>query len=104
MIIKLMLVTFLALLLFLLVAGCSQPTQNQADIQNSYNQGYTQGQAAGYQDGYAAGAKAGIAEGYSKGYQEGLNSGYQSGLKAGIDTILSVWPANVPKPVINQAK
>jgi hypothetical protein len=104
MFIKLILGLIIVLSLFLLVAGCSQPTLSQADIQNYINQGYAQGQAAGYQEGYKAGAAAGVSEGYAKGFQEGTNSGYQSGVAVGMNTILSVWPTNVPKPVINQQK
>jgi hypothetical protein len=102
--IKLMLGIFSVLSLFLLVTGCSQPTSNAADTQKIFNQGYEQGHAAGYQEGYSAGAAAGISEGYTKGYTEGTTSGYQTGVNAGMNAILSVWPADVPKPVVNQGK
>ena len=90
------------LVILLLALGCSQPTQNQANAQEFFNQGYSQGYSKGYQEGYAVGASDGTNTGYSKGYQDGVNSGYQAGLSAGTAAVLSVWPTNVPKPLISQ--
>ena len=50
-----------------------------ADIQRSYDQGYS----AGYDEGYAVGVEESAGEGYESGYDDGYQEGHDIGLSDG---------------------
>jgi hypothetical protein len=53
----------------------------------------------GYDQGYLDGVNAGKAAQQSQPtYQDGYNKGYRDGIDVGMQAILTVWPADYPKP------
>ena len=58
---------------------------NVADVNGSYDEGYSQGKEDGIEEGYSDGKEDGIAEGYSKGKLDGYNEGKADGYIEGKD-------------------